>query len=171
MTPLASKMERRLILSCVRRALPCALVLGFALGQGAVSAAGVGVDSEGNRTSRISDDSIPELDVESFPSRPSPILQLGNPFLASGNIRKGIELPGGAVWQPSLVVFGTYRNAFQSFRFEDETHSEWANRLDLFANLQLSGSERFLIGFRPLDEEGRFTSYQFDDITSRNVFI
>ena len=162
MSPLASQIAGRLILNCVRRVLLGALVVSFLLSPGAVSAAGVGVDSDGNRTSRISDDSIPELDVKSFPTRPSPILELGNPFLASGNIRKGIELPGGAIWQPSLVVFGTYRNAFQSFRFADETHSEWANRLDLFANLQLSGSERFLIGFRPLDEEGRFTSYQFE---------
>lgn len=118
--------------------------------------------TEGARTSRISDEAVTRLDVENFPKRPKPIFELGNPFLGSGNIERGIELPGGAVWQPSLVVFGTYRTALQSFDAGDETFSEWANRLDLYANLQLSGSERILFGIRPLDEDAEFTSYRIE---------
>lgn len=114
------------------------------------------------RTSRISDDAAPLIDPDQFPQRPKPILELGNPFLGTGKIAPGIELPGGAVWQPSVLVFGTYRSAVQAFHDGDETASEWANRLDLFANLQLSGTERALFGARPLDEDGHFTGMVFD---------
>ncbi|MCP4203042.1 MAG: hypothetical protein GY769_14060, partial [bacterium] len=40
--------------------------------------------------------------------------------------------------------------------------TEWTNRLDLFVNLQLSGSERLVVGIRALDEDGRFTGYFFE---------
>jgi len=139
------------------------LVLGLSLSwTGIVSAAGGSTGANGERTSRISDESVAELDLEGMPRRPNAILELGGDFLGAGNIGKGIELPTGAVWQPALLVFGTYRTALQSFHANNDTTSEFANRLDLFANLQLSGSERFLLGLRPLDEDGRFTSYQFE---------
>lgn len=138
-------------------ALMCLLMAPFT-----AYVAGGGLDANGERTSRISDDAVTELDLDSMPKRPKPILDLGPKFLGNGNISRGIELPTGAVWQPALMVFGTYRSALQSFTRADETSSEWANRLDLFANLQLTGSERFLIGIRPLQDEGRFTSYQFE---------
>lgn len=119
-------------------------------------------DNKEERTSRISDDSAPVIDVHNYPQRPKPLLEWGNKFLGTGNIGKGIELPTGAVWQPSLLVFGTWRNGLQSFKNSaGVTTDEFATRLDLFANLQLSGSERILLGLRPLDSNGRFTSYQF----------
>ena len=42
--------------------------------------------------------------------------------------------------------------------------SEWANRIDLFGNLALTGSERFVLGLRPADRTGadgvrRFSGY------------
>lgn len=113
----------------------------------------------GERTSRISDDSVTEIKIDPRMTRPKPLLELGPPFLGSGKIGQGIELPTGAVWQPQLLVFGTYRTALQSFHDGDETFSEWAHRLDLYANLQLSGTERLLVGIRPLDEDGVFTGY------------
>lgn len=120
-------------------------------------------DENQERTSRISDDSVPELDVDNYPQRPAPVIEWGNKFLGTGNIEPGIELPTGAVWQPSFMVFGTWRNAFQSFKNGGNTSiNEFATRLDLFANLQLSGTERILIGLRPLDQDGRFTSYRFN---------
>jgi hypothetical protein len=117
---------------------------------------------DGQRTSRISDEAVQELDVEHFVQRPKPLLELGNAFLGTGDIKPGIELPGGAVWQPSLLVYGVYRSAFQSFDKGSTTNSEWVNRLDLFANLQLTGTERIHIGLRPLDENGSFSGYRFD---------
>ena len=111
--------------------------------------------------SHLSDERIP-LKVEVIPERPKPILELGEPFLGTGTLRPGFELPTGAVWQPSLLVFGTWRTAVQTFEREGRQVSEAATRLDLFLNLQLSGSERLVVGFQPLQQDGLFTSYIFD---------
>ncbi|MCB1692325.1 MAG: hypothetical protein KDI19_06130 [Pseudomonadales bacterium] len=137
------------------------LVFSLSLSPAALASGG-GTDEHGNRTSRISDTSSADIDESAFPGRPRPIIELGTPFLGPGNVERGFELPTGAVWQPALIVFGTYRTAVQSFHANDETYSEWANRMDLYANLQLSGSERILLGIRPLDQDGKFTSYQFE---------
>ena len=40
-----------------------------------------------------------------------PILELGEPFLGTGPLDPGFEMPGGSVWQPSLLLYGTYRTA------------------------------------------------------------
>ena len=101
------------------------------------------------------------IDFDSVPTRPKPVLELGNPFLGNGPLSPGIEMPGEAVWQPSFLVFGTYRTAVQAYDDGQNTFSEWANRLDLFGNLQLTGTERVLVGVRPLDDGGDFTGYYF----------
>lgn len=114
--------------------------------------------------SRFSDQAIP-LQLEGFPERPKPILELGEPFLGTGTLDPGFRLPTGAVWQPSLLAFGTLRTAIQTFEADlagDSRITELATRLDLFFNLQLSGSERLVVGFRTFDEGGRFTSYFFE---------
>ena len=120
--------------------------------------AGAADHPSGEHGSRLTDERIP-LDPNAVPERPRPLVELGDPFLGSGTLEKGFELPTGAVWQPSLLVFGTLRTAYQSFDDEAGRYSELAGRLDLFANLQLSGTERLVAGFRPLDRDGRFTSY------------
>lgn len=122
------------------------------------SADGESHDGHGGH-SRLTDQYIP-LQLEGFPQRPRPLIELGPNYLGTGNIRRGIELPTGAVWQPALLMFGTFRTAIQTFDRVDRT-TEWANRLDLFFNLQLSGTERLVVGFRPFDENGRFSSYFF----------
>ncbi len=109
--------------------------------------------------SRLSDQPIP---LDKTLERPPPLVELGDPFLGTGNLQKGITLPTGAVWQPSLVLFGDYRTAVQTFSDGKNKFSEWANRLDLFANLQLTGTERVLLGLRPLDRNGKYFGYQFD---------
>ncbi len=111
--------------------------------------------------SRLSDIPLP-LQVDDVPYRPSLLLELGEPFLGAGPFGPEIELPTGAVWRPSLWVFGTHRMAVQTFDDDDTRMSEWAHRLDLFANLKLSASERLLIGLRPLDRENRFTGLSFE---------
>ncbi|MEM7515613.1 MAG: hypothetical protein AAF368_01635 [Planctomycetota bacterium] len=81
-------------------------------------------------------------------------------FLSPGPIDEGIVLPTGATWRPSFLIFGNLRSAVQSYEgVGGERSTEWANRLDIFGNLYLSSTERFLIGFRPLDEEGVFTGF------------
>jgi hypothetical protein len=119
---------------------------------------------DGDHASRLSDAKIP-LQLEGFPQRPKPIIELGDPFLGTGTLKPGFKLPTGAVWQPSLLLFGTYRTAIQTFEPDDAPGAritEWTNRLDLFLNLQLSGSERLVVGVRALDEDGRFSGYFFE---------
>ncbi len=84
-----------------------------------------------------------------------------NPFLGVGSIDPGFETPFGAVWQPALIIYGEYRTAVQTFNDGDREITEWANRLDLFANLYMTPTERINIGFRPFDEEGEFSGYRF----------
>jgi hypothetical protein len=111
----------------------------------------------------VSDKPAPLLGVGQLPLRPAPLLELGPGFLATGPLSQGIEMPGGAMWQPRLWVFGTMRSAVQDF-YNGTTHdAEWANRLDLYANLQLTGTERLVVGMQPLnhDASGAFSGLQF----------
>ncbi len=111
--------------------------------------------------SRLSDRPL-SLQVEDVPERPTLLLELGEPFLGAGPFGPEVELPTGAVWRPSLWVFGTHRMAVQTVDDGATRISEWAHRLDLFANLKLSASERLLIGLRPLDRENRFTGVSLE---------
>jgi hypothetical protein len=126
---------------------------------------GHGDDGGGHgHSSRFSDDDIP-LQLDAVPDRPKPLLELGANYLGTGTLSPGFQLPTGAVWQPQLLVFGTLRTAVQSFESDDSPSSritEWTHRLDLFANLQLSGSERLVVGIRAFDEAGQFTSYYLE---------
>jgi len=119
-------------------------------------------DEHGGDASRLSDRCIPLADIA---KRPRPVIELGTPFLGTGRIRKGFKIPGGAVWQPSFMAFATWRNALQSVNVGpgDIELVEAVTRLDVFGNLYLTQTERVLVGFRPLDEEGRFTTYTLHD--------
>ena len=116
---------------------------------------------EEHDSSRISDEVVPPR-VDLVPDRTPPLLELGNPFLGIGPIDEPLTFPTGAELQPALTVFGSLRTALQTFDAGAVTTTELATRLDLFGNLQLSGTERFLVGFRPLEEDGRFTRYTFE---------
>lgn len=140
----------------------------------ALSSAGVlGADQD---RSRFSDEPAP-LQIEGFPERPKPLLELGDKFLGPGKLQKGFELPTGAVWHPSLWVYGNYRSAIQTFDDGNTRVTEWANDLSLFANVQLAATERVLVGFRPLrNDNGQFTGYNFEpdhrgveDFTENNL--
>jgi len=87
-----------------------------------------------------------------------------NPFLNSGLIFPGYVMPTGAVWQPTVIIYGTYRTAIQHFNngLRNAGVDEIANRLDLFTNIYLTPTERILFSIRPLDSNGKFTSYRFD---------
>ncbi|HWE02090.1 MAG TPA: hypothetical protein VG326_06730 [Tepidisphaeraceae bacterium] len=122
------------------------------------------------------DDSNFGLNPSLVPSRPAPLIEIGDKFFGAGPLQRGIQLPTGAVWMPNFTVFGTYHTAIQAFNTPpaepapsaDRPRSEWANRLDILGNLQLSGTERILIGFRPFDDAtfarpalAKYTGYQF----------
>ncbi len=139
-----------------KKLLSCVAVVLLIMGSPMALAAGYTIDEHGNKTSRISDESALILDESVVPERPFR-LELGAPFLGTGPIRPGYELPGGQILQPSLLIFGTLRTAVQTFRNPlgpsgDVALSEWANRLDIFANLQLTATERILIGMQPLHD-------------------
>lgn len=111
--------------------------------------------------SALSTEPIPMKTKEELPSRTPPIIEIGPDFLGTGNIDPGIELPTGAVWQPAIWVFGDLRSAIQYFdNGPDEETQEWVTRLELFANLQLTATERLLIGVSPLRRDGNFTGYR-----------
>lgn len=98
--------------------------------------------------------------------RPELVVEWGEDFLGVGPLAPGIEICTGAVWRPALWVFGEYRTAIQYADYGPEPVSEWANRLDLFGQLNLSGTERILLGLRPFDEEFA-TSRQFTGVDLR----
>ena len=129
--------------------------LAFALSLGAGGAA--------SAASALSDKPVPLAKEEDLPKRTAPILEIGPAFLGTGNLPKGWVLPTGAVWQPAFWVFGSSRTSFNfvESRTGGEDLSEIATRLDLFGNLQLSGTDRFLIGISPLRSSGQFTNYRF----------
>jgi hypothetical protein len=114
---------------------------------------------ETNDTARFSDKPVP-LATNGFPQRPPPLIELGDHFLGNGNIQKGITLPTGEVISPNFWVFGTLRSAVDTFDTGDKgpgggnsRTSEWANRLDIYGNLQFTPTERLLVGFRPLERQ------------------
>ncbi len=143
-----------------------ALLVALALAAtGSARAEGKGTDD----TSRFSDKPAP-LDLATFPQRPPPLLELGDKFLSTGNLQKGYTLPTGEVISPNFWVFGSDRTAIQTFDNGGGAKTrvtEWANRLDLFGNLQFSPTERILVGFRPVDQalpngSSAFSGYRFE---------
>lgn len=107
------------------------------------------------------------IGIQPNPSRPNLLFECGEDFLATGFLKQGIELPTGAIWRPAIWVFGEFRSAIQYYDNQrvGDPISEWAHTLDLFAQLNLTATDRFLFGIRPLDEEvrggRRFYSWDF----------
>ena len=64
---------------------------------------------EAESKSRLSDKPIPMKTDKEMPKRVPPLVEIGNDFLGTGNISSGFELPTGAVWIPSLWVYGNVR--------------------------------------------------------------
>ena len=109
----------------------------------------------------LSETPIPFLKSEDLPPRVGALIELGRGINEVGELSPGIEMPTGAVWQPALWVYGSARVAGLATDGDRRTRqggdsAEIAGRVDLFANLQLTGTERVLAHFRPLDKGGRF---------------
>ena len=111
---------------------------------------------------RLPDEPLPYAKV---PERPALPIEWGCKFLGKGTIKKAFETPWGAVWDPCLLVFGTNRTALQTYQSigPPGRTSEIRNRLDLFANLQLSQTEKCVIGIGATDDNDftRFSGYGF----------
>jgi len=104
--------------------------------------------------------------IKHYPVAPvdrlQPLLEFGDPFLGNGPIQPGVKTPTGQLLQPWFLLSGSFRSAFQSFESGKSNTIEWANRLDLDGNINLSGTERVLFSLRPIDREtGSYTGYNF----------
>lgn len=116
---------------------------------------------------KLKEEYVPFKGDGDIPRRPGLMLEIGDPFLDTGKLDEGFEVPIlGAVWQPRLWTYMINRTALQTFDNGNagrERDTELANRMDLYANLQLTGTEKILLGLRPFDnnEPGRFTRYTF----------
>ncbi|WP_028301236.1 hypothetical protein [Oceanospirillum beijerinckii] len=111
----------------------------------------------------LSDQPKPMLPESAIGPRNGPLIEWGDPFLGTGRLHDPLVLPTGAVWSPSLWIFGSYRAALQTVDHEArESHVEAVHRLDLTANLQLSGTERIVLGVTPLHDGGDFSRYVFE---------
>ena len=135
-------------------------VLASAAGAAALLGSGAGQAAD---QLKLSDEPIEMKTEEEMPDRVAPLIELGPDFLSPGRLSDGFELPTGAVWTPALYIYGDYRTALNYFDDgEGEAVAEWANRLDLTANLRLSGTERIVLGMSPLRDEAQFTGYTFE---------
>ena len=119
-------------------------------------------------TSRFSDEKIQLLAPSDTGNRPPLIYEAGDDFLGQGELQEGFTTPWGAVWQPQFWFFGTLQSGvfyFDNPRIRGAPAAEWATRLALFANLQLTHTEKLIIGVRPLDRNSfnRYTRVQLND--------
>ncbi len=106
-------------------------------------------------SSALSDEPAPLLTEEEIPKRAGLLVEKGEPFLGTGNLKPGITLPTGAIWQPALWVYGNFRTTVGHFdNGIAESRQFFSNRLDLFFNLKLSPTERVLLGISPLSNQG-----------------
>lgn len=95
--------------------------------------------------------------------RLQPLFELGDPFLGQGPLRPGIETPTGQMLQPWFLLYGSLRSALQGYEDGHNHNIEWANRLDLHGNINLSGTERILFSLRPIDSQnGKYSGYNFE---------
>lgn len=112
----------------------------------------------------LDDEAIGMQDVV---DRPRLVYEVGEDFLGPGSLDFGIESPTGEIVRPALWVFGTYRAGYNYINRPSTNVSEFAQRLDLFSQLNLSGTERVVFGVRPFDEEKGpkrvWTLYDFED--------
>ena len=160
-----------LVLLCALWAFPTPLHAGLGTQQDS-AASQEDSDPKSVDPLRLSDVPIgPQVDK--VPKRPEPLFEYGDPFLGTGEIKPGLPLFTGQVLQPDLLFYGTGRLGLQTFSpggFRGPKTSEAVARLDLYANYQLSGTERFFASIRPIDEGGQFTRYTLDSVNEDEGF-
>jgi hypothetical protein len=116
---------------------------------------------------------VPFKSAKDLPVRPKLGIEVGDGFLDTGKLDAGFETPWGAVWQPRLWGYMINRTAVQHFENSTRSNTEIANRMDLFVNLQLTGTEKILLNLRPTDSNrpGQFSRYSFNDSQGGEGFV
>lgn len=95
---------------------------------------------------------------------PRPWVEMGYPMYAAGAIGHGHNLIGGKnLVRPQLLVFGDWRTAVGYNEVDDDNEfGRAATRLNLNVNLDITATERIHALFRPLEDDGQFTRYEFN---------
>ena len=114
----------------------------------------------------LSDAPLPFLKSDDLPERAGPLIEFGRGMNEVGPLSPGIEMPWGVVWQPALWIYGSQRTHILFSDGDRRTRpagdrGEIVTRMDLTANLQLTGTERVLVHLRPMDGQGNFTGRTF----------
>ena len=99
--------------------------------------------------------------LATVPERPAPLLELGGDYLAPAKLDEAWTLPTGAVWQPSLLLWGTLRSSLQGEWGDGADEAQWANRFDLFGQVSFTPTERLVVGIEPLHDGTRASGYRF----------
>ena len=103
---------------------------------------------------------------------PRPVIELGRPLYREGPIPGGFNVVGRKnLVNPSLTVFGDWRNAIA---YNDNGKAETgvaATRLNLDADLQLTSTERIHALFRPLDQIAANLATAFSDTTTAGTAV
>jgi hypothetical protein len=96
------------------------------------------------------------IGLQPIPPRPPLLVELNDHFLSPGFLSPGFALPTGEVVRPSLWVWGVNQvdyDWFNSPASGTKNISEMPERLDLFAQLNLTATDRIVYGIRPFDQE------------------
>jgi hypothetical protein len=109
---------------------------------------------ESHSKSRLSNKPRPLLrEHVQLPERNPPIIEWNLPFLGPGNIISGFKSPTGAVWQPAFWVFGDLETRAGAFNDGVNPGRQYVSAAaNIFGNLQLTPTERVVIGFTPLSQ-------------------
>lgn len=93
---------------------------------------------------------------------PRPMIELGFPQYREGPFGAGHDIIGSKnLVRPQFLVYGDWRTAVA---FNDNGDTETglvATRLNLDVDLKLTATERIHAFFRPLDQGGKFSRYEF----------
>ncbi|MEL6794855.1 MAG: hypothetical protein AAFP78_15450, partial [Pseudomonadota bacterium] len=109
----------------------------------------------------------PEAQIEVYGGkrpvpRVTPPIEIGRELYGPGEIGEGIPVFGekNRIW-PQLILFGDSRTAVAYNDNDARETGQIATRLNLFFNFQLTGTDRILAFWRPLQDNGDFTRWEF----------
>ncbi len=93
---------------------------------------------------------------------PRPLLEFGYPQYREGPFGSGHNLIGAKnLVRPQLLAYGDWRTAVAFNDNGDTEVGQVATRFNLDIDLKLTATERIHAFFRPLDQAGKFTRYEF----------
>ena len=120
-----------------------------------------------------SDTSVSMPTAEEHSGQDKPLVENNVGIDEDGPPSPGGERSTGAAWQPSLLFHGSQRIALLAIDGDRRTRragdrSELKTRMDLFADIRLSETERIHAHLRPLDKKGRYAGTTYAPSTARS---